>query len=334
MNIDFKERLEASSLESIIKLLLDPSGDLSLKKSLLDNWHHRGEHPKEVAFIAKHFRELARDPEVSGYANQAIDVCGTGGDGAGTFNISSVVSFILATAGIPVFKHGNRSITSKSGSADFLERLSIPIHPDNDSIAKSLQEKNYAFFFAPDFHPAFKAIVPVRQALAKEGKKSVFNLLGPLINPGKPAFQVVGVFHPNWVEPVAEALDEIGLARGLVVCSEYQKGAYVDELTCVGSNRVAGVGSLSSVRGTWEGSAHGLVMGEISDLAGGKVKENQDILQDLLSGRANPVLRDTLCWNAGVALWVANRVANIKEGIDQSREILEQGKLTNWLATW
>ena len=295
----------------------------------------KGETATEVAAFASAFRKLAVDPEVSEWAGNAMDVCGTGGDGSGTFNISTTVSFIVAASGVPVFKHGNRSITSKCGSADLLEALGFKLDAPLPDLRASLRELNFCFFFAPAFHPAFKAIMPVRKELAEQGVRTIFNLLGPLINPGQPAHQLLGVFSDEWVTPLAEALAALDLKSGLVVNGMPEAGRALDELSCAGNNVVAGLGRLSSVRGALNASDGGLADCAFADLQGGEVAENLSLLDGLL-GRADAIavpsgLRDTVLLNAGAAFWVAGRAIDLKDGVVQAKEVLENGVVSEWL---
>ncbi|WP_269525138.1 anthranilate phosphoribosyltransferase [Coraliomargarita parva] len=294
----------------------------------------KGETAVEVAAFAGCFRELAIDPGVEPWAGRAIDVCGTGGDGFGTFNISTAVSFLVAAAGVPVFKHGNRSITSKCGSADLLEALGIRLQAPHDVLRESLASLNYCFFFAPAFHPAFKAIMPVRKALAAEGQRSIFNLLGPLINPGCPAHQLLGVYADHWVGPLAEALGTLGLSRGLVVHGKPLPDAALDELSCAGSNTYAGFGSLAGQSGALDVREYGLSPCNPSELKGGDVADNLVILKDLFSGDASKVstgLRDSVLLNAGAALWAAGAAADLRSGIESARSVLSSGAALDWL---
>ena len=224
------------------------SGD---KERFLVALADKGESPSEIAAFASRFRELARDPEVSGFADSAIDVCGTGGDKSGSFNISTTVAFLLAAADVCVFKHGNRSITSKCGSADLLEAIGIRLEAEPELLRSSLEELQFAFFFAPAFHPAFKEIVPVRKSLAEQGQRTVFNVLGPLINPGRPAHQLLGVFSSEFVSRIAACLEVLDLRRALVVHGALAEGGGLDELSCCGTNLVAGVGELCETQGEW-----------------------------------------------------------------------------------
>ena len=176
------------------------------KKAFLTALHTKGESVEEVTAFAKVFRGLASDPQLSDIAAEAIDIVGTGGSGSKGFNISSTTAFILAAEGVKVLKHGNRAITSQSGSADFLGQHGIRMDTDPALLRAAVDELNFCFFFAPAFHPAFKEIMPIRMELAKEGQRTIFNILGPLINPAKPAHQLLGVFAPNWVKPLANAL--------------------------------------------------------------------------------------------------------------------------------
>ena len=176
----------------------------------------KGETAAEVAAFAAAFRTMSVDPGMAAWAPRAIDIVGTGGDHAGGFNVSSLVVLVLASAGVPVMKHGNRGITSKCGSADLLGALGVDLAAPTEKVRLALDQLGYAFFFAPNYHPAFKHVAPVRKALAAQGKRSVFNILGPLINPGKPAHLVLGVYALPLVERLARTLEELGQPAGVV----------------------------------------------------------------------------------------------------------------------
>ncbi len=294
----------------------------------------KGETAVEVAGFAEAFRDLAINPGVEAWAGRAIDVCGTGGDGSGTFNISTAVSFLVAASGVPVFKHGNRSITSKCGSADLMEALGIRLDAPHEVLRASLAELNFCFFFAPAFHPAYKEIMPVRKALAAEGKRTIFNLLGPLINPGRPAHQLLGVFSRDWVVPMAEALDSLGLSGGLVAHCCPQAGSALDELSCAGVNHIAGFGRLRLRRGELLPVEAGLPACEFAELRGGDVAANLATMQNLLSGDAEAVpagLRNSVLLNAGAALWIVGQASDLKTGVSRAREVLESGRAAQWL---
>jgi anthranilate phosphoribosyltransferase len=328
------ESLTAEQAGCAAGLLADAGVPAEAKQNFLVAFSAKGETAEEVAAFAAAFREKAINPGVEAWADRAVDVCGTGGDGSSTFNISTAVSFIVAAAGVPVFKHGNRSITSKCGSADLLEGLGIRLDLDHEQIRRSLETLNFCFFFAPAFHPAFKAIMPVRQAMAAEGKRSIFNLLGPLINPGQPAYQLLGVFAPSWVEPLSGALGGLGLAGGLVVHGLPVAGRALDELSCAGSNQIAGFGQLSSLSGTLSASDAGLPSCDFADLAGGDIEENLAILEALLSGsddRLPAGLRNTILLNAGAALWVCEKATDLKDGIRMCDSLLSDGTVRKWL---
>ncbi|TVP77000.1 MAG: anthranilate phosphoribosyltransferase, partial [Puniceicoccaceae bacterium] len=265
-------------------LLTAPASELESKSDFLIALSDKGETVTEVAAFASTFRDLAVDPQVQPWAERAIDVCGTGGDGAHTFNISTAVSFILAAAGVPVFKHGNRSITSKCGSADLMEALGFDLQASHDVQRASLEALNFCFFFAPAYHPAFKEIMPVRKALAASGRRSIFNLLGPLINPGRPAHQLLGVFSNDWVKPLAETLGALGLESGLVVHGRPSESQALDELSCVGHNQVAGFGRLAAIQAMPTLAELGLSACNLEVLQGGDVDQNLLIMQALMDG--------------------------------------------------
>lgn len=285
----------------------------------------KGETPDEVAAFARAFRDRAIDPKVGEWAARGIDVVGTGGDRTGTFNISTATLFVLAAAGVPVLKHGNRSITSKCGSADFLEALGLRIEAPAEVQRRALAELGLCFFYAPAYHPAFKQIAGVRRTLAARGQRTIFNLLGPLINPARPAYQLVGVYDATWVQPLAAALDRIGLTSAAVVHGEIAPGRGVDELTSVTVNHVAGGGRLRDWGGTWRPGKFGLAAGSWDHLVGGDVQENLGIFRALLAGRGPSSLEDTIVLNAAVGLFVAQRVASVEAGVELARESLLGG---------
>lgn len=326
--------LNSEEAKHAASLLVSSSVGQTAKENFLTALSEKGETAIEVAAFAGAFRSLALDPGVDAWASGAIDVCGTGGDGSSTFNISTAVSFIVAAAGVPVFKHGNRSITSKCGSADLIEALGIRLDAPHDVIRKSLDELNFCFFFAPAFHPAFKEIIPVRKALAAAGRRSIFNLLGPLINPGRPAYQLMGVYADRWVEPISDALGAIGLKSGLVAHCTPEPGLALDELSCVGRNHVAGFGQLQACRGDLSPQDAGLAPCDLHSLRGGGVDDNIQTLHALFSGSADAVplgLLNSVLLNVGAALWIAEKAVDLEAGVVLAREVVESGRAAQWL---
>lgn len=285
----------------------------------------KGETPAEIAGFAAAFRALAVNPGVEAIAPRAIDIVGTGGDHAGGFNISSMVVLVLASAGLPVMKHGNRGITSQCGSADLLAGLGVEITAPPEKSRRALEELGFAFFFAPNYHPAFKHIGPVRKALAAQGRRSVFNILGPLINPGRPAHILLGVYARPLVEKLALALDELGQPAGLVGHGVIAEGKGIDEITTATPNHVRGVGRLRETRGVWGAETFGLPTADFSDLKGGDVAANLATVEAILAGRGPAGLVDTIVLNAATALFVAGRTAGIRDGLEVAREQLLGG---------
>ena len=328
------ENLSKQQAAEVACILSSASVDLVLKENFLIALSDKGETAVEVAAFASTFRDMAVDPRLLKWAPNAIDVCGTGGDGSCTFNISTTVSFIIAAAGVPVFKHGNRSITSNCGSADLIEAIGIQLDAPEDKLHASLEELNFCFLFAPAFHPAFKEIMPVRRVLARSGRRTIFNLLGPLINPGRPAYQLMGVFGNQWVEPIADALDTIGLKAGLVAHCTTDESQALDELSCSGTNQIAGIGLLKTHRGVLPWPEVGLPKCGLNSLKGGGVDENVKTLEAIFDESSSGVpkgLLDSVLLNAGAALWVAEQAEDIKSGIQKAREVIDSGRARQWL---
>lgn len=308
-------------------LLVSSECEAAKKARFLTALANKGEATSEVAGLARRFRELARNPGLEKWQDSAIDVCGTGGDKIGSFNVSTTVVFGLAAAGVPVLKHGNKSITSKCGSANLLEALGVDLMADDATLASSMQELGFCFMFAPAFHPAFKEIMPVRQELAAKGQRTVFNILGPLINPARPVHQLLGVYSDGVVNMLAATLHALGLKSGMVAHTKLADGRGMDELSVVGANHVRGFGALAALDDVWAPERVGLRGADVSDLLGGELEDNLRILDDLLKGKAPQGLEDTIALNIAAALMVVGKCPSVEEGLLVARDVILGGAL-------
>jgi len=323
--------LDTAESEAAALALAGDEASFEEKKRFLERLREKGETVEEVAAFAQVFRGLARDPELGEVASRAIDIVGTGGSGSSGYNVSSASAVVVAAMGVPVLKHGNRAVTSQSGSADFLGLLGLPIQEDAAVLRKSVEVLNFCFFFAPAFHPAFKEIMPVRKALAEEKTRSIFNILGPLINPAKPKYQLLGVFAPEWVPLLADVLTAVGVKRGLAACCEFEGGVLMDELTSAGQNRVAGIGSLGGFDAI-DLKAVGVSPSELSVIRGGSPAENVALFEAMIAGGGRPGLVETIALNAGAALWIAEAAPDLKEGVAMARDCLQGGRTAEWVS--
>lgn len=324
--------LPPAAVESAAAALAATQETDETKADLLSALARKGETPGELAAFAAAFRARAVNPGVEAWAPRAIDIVGTGGDHAGGFNVSSLVVLVLASAGVVVMKHGNRGITSKCGSADLLSALGVNLEISPKKAQQALAQLGYVFFFAPSYHPAFKHIVPVRKALAAKGQRTVFNILGPLINPGRPAHVVLGSFSAAAVPVLAGALEVLGAKAGLAVHGSLSSDRGIDELTTATVNRVQGFGSRREVAGEWVAEDFGLERAPFADLLGGDLAANLALVDALLEGRAPRGLIDTIVLNAAVAMWVVGKVGTVREGLAPARELLVGGAVKSKLA--
>jgi anthranilate phosphoribosyltransferase len=330
-SLNVGRELTPTEIESTCAALASSEVDSAEKAVFLVALADKGETGAEIAGFAACFRKLARPSPLDRWAADGIDVCGTGGDKSGTFNISTVVTFVLAASGIPVLKHGNRSITSKCGSADLLEAIGVRINADDGLLTRAMEELGFVFLFAPVFHPAFKEIGPVRKELAERGRRSVFNILGPLINPAKPAHQLLGVFSESILAPMADALHRLGLTAGLVVHGRLSDRTGIDELTVATENIAGGFGRLIDHPNRIAASDAGLAEAPFEHLRGGDVEQNLVLLDRVLDGTAPSGLIDTVLLNAATGLYVAGRVDSIRDGVAPAREQLLGGGVKNLL---
>ena len=320
-----RSELAAAEVEAAAGALSEAGVADAEKADFLRALADKGETAAELAAFARAFRARAIDPGVHAFAPQAIDVVGTGGDHTGAFNISSLVVLTLACAGLPVMKHGNRGITSKCGSADLLAGLGFKLDAPPEKLRAALAELGYVFFFAPAFHPAFKHIAPARKALAAEGRRSVFNVLGPLINPGRPAQVLLGVFSESWTPLMADTLERLGAAGGLAAHGRLEATRGVDELTSATDTRVRGFGRNRDLDTTWTPEGLGLRRADFSELAGGDLAYNLALTDALLAGRGPGGLADTVALNAAVALWICGHEATPAGGLARARDLLLGG---------
>jgi anthranilate phosphoribosyltransferase len=274
----------------------------------------KGEAVSELAGFARAMRKAAR---VVNAPAPLIDTCGTGGDGASTFNISTVTAFVIAGAGVRVAKHGNRSISSQCGSADLMEGLGVKITHDPDEMAQAIREIGIAFLFAPAIHTAMKHAQPVRMELKM---RTVFNLLGPLTNPAGATAQLVGAPSERAAELMAGALAELGLTRGFVV----HGSDGLDEITTTGPSLAFEINSGQVVRRCLDPAQFGVKPAHPEDLRGGDAAENREIAQRILSGEKGP-RRDIVLVNASAALVVAGRAADFLEGMSIAADSIDSG---------
>jgi anthranilate phosphoribosyltransferase len=276
----------------------------------------KGEKPAEVVGLARAMRERALPLPSS--IGEAFDTCGTGGDGAHTFNVSTAVAFVIAGAGVRVAKHGNRAASSKCGSADVLEALNIGLAVTPDTVVAATMAANLGFFFAQAWHPSMRHAAPTRRAL---GVRTAFNLLGPLTNPARPRRQIVGVSRPEHTELLACALGQLGSDRAWVV-----HGADgLDELSTTGHSKVSEYRN-GAVRTFYvHPSDVGLPVATIADLSGGSAAENAALIESVLGGATGP-RTDVVLFNAAAGLLVAGKAASLHEGMELARAAVNSGR--------
>jgi anthranilate phosphoribosyltransferase len=248
----------------------------------------------------------------------AIDVCGTGGDSAGTLNVSTATAFVVAACGVPVAKHGNRAMSSRTGAADVLEALGVPINLDAGAAAKSLIDPGFAFLFAPSYHPAMKNVAPVRRDL---GFRTVFNLLGPICNPAGVRRQLIGIYALEWLEPVAHVLADLGTEKAWIV-----HGADgLDEMSTTGPTRVAMLEKGRVTVADVLPEDAGLGRSTLAALKGGAAEENARAIRELFAGARN-AFRDIVLLNAAAALIVADEASTLREGVARAGEAIDKGR--------
>lgn len=307
------KNLDARQMEAVMEEIMTGKAQTDEIVSFLAALNKKGETADEltaaVGVMRRHATRIRSDKEI------VLDTCGTGGDRKGTFNISTATAFVVSGCGITVAKHGNRSVSSVCGSADILEALGININMTAEQIERCLNEIGIAFLFAPNLHPAMKYAMPARR---KIGARTMFNILGPLSNPAGATHQLIGVYDSRWTEILARVLGNLGTVHALVVCG--QDG--LDEITTTTKTSVSEIykGKLKTYE--IEPRDFGIKKAKPQDLAGGTASDNAKILFDVLNGKSGPQ-RDIVALNAAAAIYTADRVNSIKDGIKLACESID-----------
>ncbi len=309
--------------------LMSPDHGDEEKAAFLLALRTKGESAAEISALAKALLAFSVDPGIDfqRLSGPVIDLCGTGGDGLELFNVSSAAMFVLAAGGACVIKHGNRAITSRSGGADVLAELGVPIRLPPVRLRESLERHGLAFVFAPDYHPAFQSIAPVRRLLAERGERSVFNLLGPLLNPARPPRQLTGVFSAELVPVFAEVFANLGRTRAWAVHGRVDATRGMDEISPLGPTDVgrAELGVVSS--GRIEAAEFGLPRAaSIAALRGGEPVENARLIVGILRGEITDARRDFVVINAAAGFVVAGLADSLSAGVALALEQLASGR--------
>lgn len=325
--------LPLSEIPSIIDTLLNPDQPLEPKAHFLKSLALRGETAAELAAFSRSILPKATPLPFSGTWNNTpiLDCCGTGGGGLSIVNISTGAIFIMAAAGIPVTKHGNRGLTKKSGSSDVLTALGIEIQASPETATKCMEEINVCFLLAPIYHPAFKAIMPVRQALAAEGQRTIFNLLGPLLNPAQPHAQMLGVFKQEHLPLFSDALTLRGCKRFAVIHGSHHDHTPIGEVSASGKTLWQGTLDEKPIHFTDHPQTSSQ---DLDSLKISTPEESATRLLAVLENRENGLLKDLLIRNAGAGIWIQGKTTSLEAGCELATETLESGKALSVLKNW
>lgn len=317
-----RKHLEPSLVTSAIRDLMAGTVDPVLATSFLTALRVNGESAEEIAAAANVLRESMVRIDAGGVP--AVDTCGTGGDDAGTFNISTCAALVASAAGVKVVKHGNRAVSGKTGSADVLREMGFSIESGVEWARQSFTQHGFAFCYAPHFHPAMAAVAPLRRAL---GLRTIFNLLGPLSNPASAPFQLIGVGKPELLDPIAGAIAILGTKRTAVVhgCDG------LDEITLSGVTEVRLVERGTVCRERWTPEQFGLERATLSDIQAAHAVQSAAIIRRVIEGEAGPALRFAVA-NAAAALWLTGQYDSLKSAAVAAHDAIQSGAAARLLA--
>jgi len=322
-NLLARRDLTETQASELLKLMTQPDLAPAMAGALLAALRSKGVIAAEVRGLAGAMRDLARKPALP-VAPDAIDIVGTGGDASGSLNLSTGAALLTAACGLPVIKHGNRSVSSRCGSADLIEQLGFRLPLDEQRAAQCFAATGFTFLFAPYFHPAMRSIAPVRAAL---GVRTVFNLLGPLTNPAAPRFHLIGAYDADAALLMAESLAGTGAERAWVI----HGAAGWDEATPIGPFLAFDVTRGGISRLEVDPRDFGLASCTAADLAGGDAAANLASLKDVFGSRDHGPHRAALALQCGLALYIAGRAPTIEAGIAAAQAALDSGRAWEWL---
>ncbi|MCQ9331339.1 anthranilate phosphoribosyltransferase [Corynebacterium phoceense] len=318
--LDIKEPTMEEAIEVFTPLTVGDYDEVHIA-ALLTCIRTRGETFADVAGAAKAFLKAGRPFPITGEG--LMDTAGTGGDGANTINITTAGSLIAAAGGVKMIKHGNRSVSSKSGSADVLEALNIPLDLDPERAVRQFEASNFTFLFAPAYNPAVAHVQPVRKAL---GVSTLLNTMGPLLSPGRPEHQLMGIANPAQGQLLAEVFQELGRSRALVA-----HGAGTDEIAVHGTTEFWELRDGEITHYTKEPEDLGIERHELADLVGGEGEENAALIRAVFEGTGSPAHRDAIAASAGAMFYLDGQVETLKEGTEKALGLLADGTVAAWL---
>ena len=311
--------LEQATAEQAMRIIMTGQATSAQIGGFLTALRMKGEKSQEIAALARIMRSYCMKitPKIDSNA-VLVDTCGTGGDLIKTFNVSTISALVLAGAGISVAKHGNRSVTSTCGSADILEGFGVNIGASPKIVQKCIEKVGIGFMFAPVFHPAMKHVMPSRKEM---GIRTVFNILGPLTNPASASAQILGLFNPSLTEKMAETLRHLGVERALTFYGE----PGLDEISNIGPTIISELknGEITNYR--LKVKDFGIQPAIVDDIRGSLVEKNLKIAMDIFNGEKSPKT-DIVLMNCAAGLYVADKTETLKDGIEQSRDIINTGK--------
>jgi len=313
------ENLDEEMAKSAMEEMFDGTATNAQISSFITALRMKGETVEEITACAKVMREKGVHVTPT---KSVLEIVGTGGDLVGTFNISTTSAFVVASAGIPVAKHGNRSVSSKSGAADVLEKLGANISIEPESMLEVLDETNICFLFAPKYHGSMKYAAPVRKEI---GIRTIFNILGPLTNPAAANYQLMGVYDEKLVEPMAKVLSNLGVIRGLVVCGNDG----IDEVTMTGPTKVCEIrnGELKTYEINPE--MFGMKTCNLEDILGGSPEDNAQITRNILLGKEMGAKKDIVALNAGLSIYLGKDDISMEDSVLLAKEMIENGNAYN-----
>ena len=317
--------LSAFDVQEAAAFLLSDSIEAKTKADFLTALRDKGESASEIASFVRVLLERAVPLEIE-VDGPIVDVCGTGGDGIDLFNVSTAITFVLAAGGATVVKHGNRGVTSRSGSADVLEALGVAIDLEPDDLRECIKRLGCGFVFARTYHPAFRALAEMRLRLARRQQRTIFNLLGPLLNPARPKRQLIGVFSPHLTMLFADVLRQLDCKRAWIVSGTAFDTLTIDDVSTIGPTVVAEVNSGKITSAVLDTRWLGIPQATLPELTGGNAKTNAETITQILTGTEMGPKRDLVIANAAAGFVVAGLASEMNAGIAMAREQIASGR--------